>query len=77
MPIIRSLRLYVFYYRLWRAMPWLLVVGGQVQAAGYAFEMRDVAPQSVYCAVGAKCWDGECLLRGRSKVLGWRVFTKW
>ena len=31
MPIIRSSRLYVCYYRLWCAMPWLLVVGGQVQ----------------------------------------------
>ena len=42
MPIIRSSRLYVCYYRLWFAMPWFLVVGGQVQAAGYAFGMRDV-----------------------------------
>ena len=33
MPIIRSSKLYVFYYRLWFAMPWLLVVGGQVQAS--------------------------------------------
>ena len=31
MPIIRSSRLYVCYYRLWCAMPWLLVVGGQVK----------------------------------------------
>jgi len=31
MPIIRSWRLYVCYYRLWCAMSWLLVVGGQVQ----------------------------------------------
>ena len=31
MPIIRSSRLYMCYYRLWCAKPWLLVVGGQVQ----------------------------------------------
>jgi len=31
MPIIRSWRLYVRYYRRWCAMPWLLVVGDQVQ----------------------------------------------
>ena len=43
MPIIRNSRLYVCYYRLWCAMPWLLVVGGQVQTVGYAFVMRDVA----------------------------------
>ena len=30
MPIIRSSRLYVCYYSLWCAMPWLLVVGGQM-----------------------------------------------
>ena len=33
MPIIRSSRLYVRYYRLWCAIPWLLVVGGQVQGS--------------------------------------------
>ena len=33
MPIIRSLRLYVCYYRLWCAVPWLLVVGGQMQGS--------------------------------------------
>ena len=33
MPIIRSSRLYMCYYRLWCAMPWLLVVGGQVQGS--------------------------------------------
>jgi hypothetical protein len=33
MPIIRSSRLYVCYYRLWCAMPWMLVVGGQVQGS--------------------------------------------
>ena len=33
MPIIRSSRLYVCYYRLWCAMPSLLVVGGQVQGS--------------------------------------------
>ena len=33
MPIIRSSRLYVCYYRLWCAMPRLLVVEGQVQAS--------------------------------------------
>jgi len=31
MPIIGSSRLYVCYYRIWCVMPWLLVVGGQVQ----------------------------------------------
>ena len=31
MPIFRSSRLYMCYYRLWCAMLWLLVVGGQVQ----------------------------------------------
>jgi len=36
-------RYFVFYYRLWCAMTWLLVVGGQVQAAGYASRLRDVA----------------------------------
>ena len=33
MPIIRSSRLYVCYYRLWCAVLWLLVVGGQVQGS--------------------------------------------
>jgi len=33
MPIIRSSSLYVCYYRLWCAMPWLLVVGGHVQGS--------------------------------------------
>ena len=33
LPIIRSSRLCVLYYRLWCAMPWLLVVGGQVQGS--------------------------------------------
>jgi len=33
MPVIRSSRLYVCCYRLWRVMPWLLVVGGQVQGS--------------------------------------------
>ena len=33
MPIIRSTRLYVCYYCLWCAMPWLLVVGGQMQSS--------------------------------------------
>ena len=28
MPIIRSSRLYLCYYRIWCVMPWLLVVGG-------------------------------------------------
>jgi len=31
MLIIRSSRLYLCYYRIWCVMPWLLVVGGQVQ----------------------------------------------
>jgi len=31
MAIVRSSRLYLCYYRIWCAMPWLLVVGGQVQ----------------------------------------------
>ena len=31
MPIIRSSRLYVCYYRLWCAVPWFLAVGGQLQ----------------------------------------------
>ena len=34
--------LYVCYYRLWCAMPWLLVVEGQVRAAGYESGMKDV-----------------------------------
>ena len=33
MPIIRSLRLYASYFCLWCAMPWLLVVRGQVQGS--------------------------------------------
>ena len=33
MPTIRSSRLYVCYYCLWCAMPWLLVFGGQVQGS--------------------------------------------
>jgi hypothetical protein len=33
MPIIRSWRLYVCYYRLWFALSWLLVVGVQVQGS--------------------------------------------
>jgi hypothetical protein len=33
MPIIRSSRLYLCYYRIWCVMPWLLVVGGQVQGS--------------------------------------------
>jgi hypothetical protein len=33
MPIIKSSRLYACYYRLWCALPWLLVVGGQVQSS--------------------------------------------
>ena len=41
MPIIRSSRQYVCYYRLWCAMPWLLVVGGQVQSSRLC--VRDVA----------------------------------
>ena len=31
MPILRSSRLYMCYYRLCCAMPWLLVVGGEMQ----------------------------------------------
>ena len=31
MPIIRSSRRYLCCYRIWCVMPWLLVVGGQVQ----------------------------------------------
>ena len=30
-------------------MPWLLVVGGQVQTAGYAFGMRDYGVQCLGC----------------------------
>ena len=33
MPIIRSSRLYLCYCRIWCVMPWLLVVGGQVQGS--------------------------------------------
>ena len=33
MPIIRNSRLYLCYYRLWCAVPWLLVVGGQMQGS--------------------------------------------
>ena len=33
MPIVRSSRLYICHYRLWCTMPWLLVVGGQVQGS--------------------------------------------
>ena len=33
MPIIRSSRLYVCCHRLWCAMPWLLVVGGQEESS--------------------------------------------
>ena len=33
MPIIRSSRLYLCYRRIWCVMPWLLVVGGQVQGS--------------------------------------------
>ena len=33
MPIIRSSRLYLYYCRIWCVMPWLLVVGGQVQGS--------------------------------------------
>ena len=33
MPIIRSSRLYLCYYRIWCVVPWLLVVGGQVQGS--------------------------------------------
>ena len=33
MPIIMSPRLYLRYYRIWCVMPWLLVVGGQVQGS--------------------------------------------
>jgi len=33
MPIIRSSRPYVCYYRLWCAMPWFLVVRGQMQGS--------------------------------------------
>ena len=33
MPIIRSPRLYLCYYLVWCVMPWLLVVGGQVQGS--------------------------------------------
>ena len=33
MPIIRSSRLYLCYYRIWCVMPRLLVVGGQVHSS--------------------------------------------
>jgi len=33
MPIIRSWRLYLCCYRIWCAIAWLLVVGGQVQGS--------------------------------------------
>jgi len=33
MPIIRSSRLYLCYYRIWCLTPWLPVVGGQVQGS--------------------------------------------
>jgi len=33
MPIIRSSRLYLCYYRIWCVMPWLLVVCGQVHGS--------------------------------------------
>ena len=33
MPIIRISRLYLCYYRIWCVMPWLLVVGCQVQGS--------------------------------------------
>jgi len=33
MPIIRSSRQYLCYYRIWCVMSWLLVVGGQVQGS--------------------------------------------
>ena len=33
MPVIRSSRLYLCYYRIWCVMPWLLVVGGQVRGS--------------------------------------------
>jgi len=36
MPIIRSLTLYLCYYRIWCVMPWLLVVGGQVQGSRHS-----------------------------------------
>ena len=33
MPIIRSSRLYLWYYHIWCVKPWLLVVGGQEQGS--------------------------------------------
>jgi len=43
-PIIRSSRLYVCYYRLWCAVLGCWFLGVRYRAAGYASRKRDAAP---------------------------------
>jgi len=59
MSIIRSSRLYVCYYSLWYAMPWLLVVGRQVQ--GSQLCVRDEGCCSTATAVYALASSFPCL----------------
>jgi hypothetical protein len=49
MPIVRSSRLYVCYYRLWCAVPWLLVVGGQMQGSRRHQQSYIPHPGSIAC----------------------------
>jgi len=51
MTIIRSSTLYLCYYRIWCVIPWLLVVGGQVQ--GSRLCVRD---EGSYTSVMSSSW---------------------
>jgi len=76
MPIVRSSRLYLCYYRIWCVMPWLLVVGGQVQGSrlcvrdGGCCSSRTPSLILLPCTCRLCVWDeGCCSSRTTSLIL--------
>ena len=60
MPIIRSARLYMCYYRLWCAMSWLLVVGGQVQDSRLCVRDEGCCSHNTHIVSISRWWAQKC-----------------
>jgi len=69
MPIIRSLRLYVCYYCLWCAMPWLLVVEGQVQSSRLCVRVLGLPLAKV--TENRWDWQHACIYVGMLNAINW------
>ena len=57
MPIIRTSRLYLCYFRIRCAMPWLLVVGGQVQGSRLCLCLSNDARTNIHQIYCVPCYN--------------------